>query len=427
MAVPPPLPHRVTFLAPILGLPQGAEHLERPAALLLFVTVFEHLVRHPSVSMTDPDDHQLVDGEERLVTIQHPDIDDLRNRAYGSQRRDELIWFELSLDPARPAPVKLKAERYDGRVREFVAIGQAPLGSQLANCIGQWLQATGQPPAPRPLEAFTIEDFLNATSCGFKALQSRTPDGGVELTIPARLQVPFFRFVYVAMNIYTWSDILQREPDNPWAIRDRFIDGLHNDGPTTRDPIRAAINSAPMFGKLHLSMFGDGVSDDERVNAFAMASLLIPGNGFALKDYGYALDNNARWPEASRYAERACRVTPLLLDAHQLAMDAYNICRYGTSLQTAEHHMGFVRHVVEREILAPDDPEVRHCRLRYADTLMRTGRLDGSHRGKGPGPPGPRGFLAQPEQSVGQLAYGPGDVCDPLRPRGPPSRRFLGE
>lgn len=376
MAVPAVLPHRVTLLAPLLALPQGAQHLEQPAALLLFITVFEHMLRHPSVSMTDPDDHRLVDNDERLLTIQHPDIDGIRGNEYGRARRDELIWFELSMDPARPAPVKLKTERYDGKTAEFVAMGQAPVGAQIANCIGQWLSSIGHPQPPRPMEPFTADDFLNAANCGYRALQSRTPDGGVDLTVPPKLQVPFFRFVYVTMNLYTWREILQLDPDNPWAIRDKFLDGIHNNGPTTRDPIRAAIKTGPMFGKLYLSMFGEGVSDDEQLNAFAMASVLIPGNGFALKDYGYSLNRAARWSEARRYGERACRATPLLLDAHMLTMDAYDTCRYGESMHTALHHMGFLDHLVEREVLEPGDPDLRHCRLRYADTLMRAGRLD---------------------------------------------------
>ena len=376
MAVPPILPHRVTFLAPRLTLPSNAVHLEQAAALLLFVTIFEHMLRHPSVSMTDPDDHRLVDGDDRLLTIDHPEIDEIRSTEFGGGRRDELIWLDISLDPSRPAPVRLHAERFDGLHGEFVAMGQAPLGSQIDNCIGQWLSAIGRPPPPRSLEPFSADDFLYAAGCGYGALQSRTPDGGVDLTIPARLQVPFFRFVYVTMNIYTWREILERDPDNPWAIRDMFLDGIHNDGPTTRDPIRGGIKTAPMFGKSYLSMFGEGVSTDDEVDAFAMASLLIPGNAFSLKDYGYTLDRVERWPDAARYAERACRSMPLMLSAHQLAMVAYDTCRYGELLRTAEHHIGFLEHLVEREAIETDDPDMRHCRLRYADTLMRAGRLD---------------------------------------------------
>jgi hypothetical protein len=54
--ISPELPHRVAFLAPLLTMPEGASELEQPSALLLFVTVFERLVRHPSVSVTDPDE-----------------------------------------------------------------------------------------------------------------------------------------------------------------------------------------------------------------------------------------------------------------------------------------------------------------------------------------------------------------------------------
>ena len=50
----------------------------------------------------------------------------------------------------------------------------------------------------------------------------------------------------------------------------------------------------------------------------SMASILIPGNSFALKDYGYALNGAQRWAEALRYADRATRRAPWMLEAHLL-------------------------------------------------------------------------------------------------------------
>jgi tetratricopeptide (TPR) repeat protein len=376
MSSPPPLPYRISFLAPRLALPAGAEHLEQASALLLFIALFEHLLRHPRVTVTDPDDHRLVDNEDRLITIDHPNIDAIRGGEYGEGRRDELLWIEASLDQARPMPTKLKVERYDGRTREFAAIGSGPLGAQIENCIQQWLAQTELPPSPTRLEPFGADDFLNAAACGFEAIRTRGQDGSINMTVPPRLQVPFFRFIYVTTNTYTYQQILQLEPDNPWAIRDQFLAGIHNDGPTSRDPIRAAIKTAPMFGKPYLSMFGDEVSDDEKLASFAMASVLIPGNAFALKDYGYTLDQVARWSEAGRYAERASRAAPLMMEAHMLAMDAYDTCRYGELLNTGMQHIGFLDHLIEQEVLDPGDPDVRHVRLRFADTLMRCGRFD---------------------------------------------------
>src|SRR5689334_9264790 len=98
MAGPPSVPHRIAFLAPSLVLPQGAEHLEQASALILFIALFEHLLRHPRVTVTDPDDHRLTDKDDRLITIDHPNIAEIRRAQYGEGRRDELLWFEVSLD-----------------------------------------------------------------------------------------------------------------------------------------------------------------------------------------------------------------------------------------------------------------------------------------------------------------------------------------
>jgi tetratricopeptide (TPR) repeat protein len=373
----PELPHRVGFLAPLLTLPEGsADGLERTAALLHFVTVFEHLVRHPSVSVTDPDDTRLTDREGRLLTAEHPALDAVRQRAFAHGRRDELVWFHASLDPARPAPVKLVAERPDGRRAEFSADPTAPLSAAIEACLSQWLEANGRPAAPRPLEAFDAGHFIDAATRALAAEKSRASDQGVALDPPARLGVPYLRLVYLLCEIYTFDEILELEADNPWAIRDRFLHGLHNDGPTTRDPIRAAIETAPMFGKLYLSMFGDDVTKDEQLRAFAMASILIPGNAFALKDYGYALDGAARWAEALRYAERACERAPWMLDAHLLALEVVDLCRYGRALIDSTRRIATLERLAEDGVVRSGDPDYLHCLLRHASQLMRAGRLE---------------------------------------------------
>src|SRR5258706_6497032 len=84
----------------------------------------------------------------------------------------------------------------------------------------------------------------------------------------------------------------------------------------------------------------------------------------------------ARWSEAARWGERACRVTPLLMEAHMLTIDTYDTCRYGESLRSASHHVAFCESLVERGAIEPGDPDMRHLYLRYADTLMRSGRFD---------------------------------------------------
>ncbi len=370
-----PLPHRVTFLAPRIHVAQNEAWLEQPAAMLMAIVLFEHFLRHPAVTVTDPDDFHVTDRDGALLGFGCAGMDDLRASHFGDGRRDELVAFELSLDPGRPLPTKLIVERYDGKVDEYVAMGNMPLAQQMGSCIEQWLRARSLPLPPRPLEPFDANAFRAVAHVFFETLRSRRPDGGFQLGRPHMLVVPYLRAVYVAFDRYTYAEILSVEPDNPWAIRDRFIDGLHNNGPTSREPIRHAIATAPMFGKLYLSMFGEDVKKDESLHAFAMASILIPGNFFALRDYGAKVYDAQRWDEGHRIVERACMSAPLALDCHIKAMEMYDMCRPGAALDNCEHHVGFLNHAEEKGAVQPGDPEGTHIRLRMSDSLMRAGRL----------------------------------------------------
>jgi hypothetical protein len=139
--------------------------------------------------------------------------------------------------------VKLVALRYDGEQREFVADAGTPLSAGIESCLSQWLVSIDKPP-PGQLEAFDARDFLDAAGRVLAAIRARDAREDVTLNVPVRLSVPYLRTVCIACNFYTYDEILRIEPDNPWAIRDRFLHGLHQGGPTTRDPIRAAIQTA---------------------------------------------------------------------------------------------------------------------------------------------------------------------------------------
>src|SRR5437868_5245512 len=94
----PDLPHRITFVAPKLTLAGGDAPLESVSAIVLAVALFEHLLRHPTVTVTDPDDLRLTDPDERLLTVDHPEFAALKQTEFEDGRRDELLWFEISLD-----------------------------------------------------------------------------------------------------------------------------------------------------------------------------------------------------------------------------------------------------------------------------------------------------------------------------------------
>ncbi len=61
-----PWPHRVSFVAPVLRLSRTDEPLAVLAAGFLAVLLFENLVRHPVLGLTDVDDTDLDDDGKLL-------------------------------------------------------------------------------------------------------------------------------------------------------------------------------------------------------------------------------------------------------------------------------------------------------------------------------------------------------------------------
>jgi hypothetical protein len=100
---PLPYPHRIAFLAPTLTLPDDGAGLSY--AKILGALLADHLVRHPVVSVLDYDDQVLSDSGDRLHDLRHPDIEATIDSLFRLARREEVLWFELSLrEPAPAAP-----------------------------------------------------------------------------------------------------------------------------------------------------------------------------------------------------------------------------------------------------------------------------------------------------------------------------------
>src|SRR5262249_32631241 len=96
-----PWPHRVTFLAPVLRLSRTDE----PVAILpggfLATALFRPLCRPPVVATTDSDDIDLADGT-KLLNADPPRFGQTVGADLYGNRRDEVLWLELHLDPAAP-------------------------------------------------------------------------------------------------------------------------------------------------------------------------------------------------------------------------------------------------------------------------------------------------------------------------------------
>src|SRR6185503_5412146 len=155
--------HRATFLATALTSAAAQEVLAPYVARLLSVIVFDQLVRHPVVTLGDHDDGRLLDA-------QHPQIEDSIDWFFRVSRRHEVLWFELSVDPARPSVPVLRSRRPHGDARvadqigasggEWSASAGQVLSQQLGQCLAQWLQARRLPPVG-PLAVFTVDDLCS--------------------------------------------------------------------------------------------------------------------------------------------------------------------------------------------------------------------------------------------------------------------------
>ncbi|MEO7733964.1 MAG: hypothetical protein ABIY55_23575, partial [Kofleriaceae bacterium] len=195
---PLPYPHRATFLASTLTVPAEQDALVPYIARLVSVIVFDHLVRHPVVTLGDHDDERLIDDNGRLLDARHPQIEDSIDWFFRVSRRHEVLWFELGFDRARLEPPVLRSRRPNQAAEAWGSRPTLVMSQQLDQCLAQWLAARRLPPVA-PLPPFELDDL--------RSLAERlvTADDllvqGRELGIvprsltqpPPRLPVPFLR------------------------------------------------------------------------------------------------------------------------------------------------------------------------------------------------------------------------------------------
>ena len=158
--MPLPYPHRATFLASTLVVP--LEHAGMTAFLsrLLSLTVFDHFLHHPIVTLGD-DDERLADADGGLLDAHHPQLEDNIDSLFRVGRRHEVLWFEVSVDRARPQATLLRARLPNGTTDEWTSSPDLPLSQQLSQCLVQWLK-TRRLPMIASLIDFTVEDLRSA-------------------------------------------------------------------------------------------------------------------------------------------------------------------------------------------------------------------------------------------------------------------------
>ncbi len=319
---PLPYPHRVSFLAAALALPTPLEHLALLSAKLLGALVFDHLVRHPMVSVGDFDDERLTDDQDRLVDARHAGAEEAIDWFLRVGRRQEVLWLDVSLDPQRAAPVRLRSRRAAGPIDEWVAPGGA-LTDQVGAVIDQWLDARRLPRAGM-LPAFTRDDLVNTAQQLHRALDAARDTKAIppELaTAPARLGVAFYRVLADMTEVDgDWDrKILALDPTHVVARRNLYLASIADKG--DRRAILPLIAEARMYAKPHLSVFGDAFAADRPIEGMGLhhqgvAAMLAPANAWACHNYSIQLDAAYRREESYRWCDRATIAAPELDTAH---------------------------------------------------------------------------------------------------------------
>src|SRR6266568_668954 len=322
---PLPRPHRVTFLPPIMTLVQG-EPRGRVFAELLSHVVFGHLASHPVVAMTEPDDRVFVDGNGFPLDANHPELGNLLAWEFGTARRDEVLWLELTLVPGASAMPRLHSRGADGSGGVHIG-GGGTFGGGLAGALAAWLAARFLPPGPE-LEPFAAAD-VRATVDWIDRMLAQLHDVDRDATILTSppidaIAVAALRTVAQLAPAAAGADlvaeidgmILESDDDDPIAARNGIVRRMLGDLASTRGDARRLCAAAPQRGKSHMLLYGEDLGVDDEVRHQSIAATLLPENPSALHNYAAALLRAGRPEESRRAAARALAVAPRYVSAH---------------------------------------------------------------------------------------------------------------
>jgi hypothetical protein len=388
--MPVPYPHRATFLASTLIVPLQQSATTAYLARLLSVIVFDHFVRHPVVTLGD-DDERMVDDDGRLLDASHPQVEDTVDWLFRIARRHEVLWFELSVDRSRPHAPVLRSRLPSAKIDGWASSPELALSQQLGQCIAQWLAAR-RLPAVRPLPDFTLDDLRAAGERLAKAgmmLSLRSPDDLTQLPpsllspLP-KLAIPYLRVlaeISGAAARMLDPKILELDPAHPVARRNHYVTRLMT-GQGERRDILPLVAEAPMYGKPHLSVWGDPFSTDRPfenmgVRHQGIAASLMPANPYACHNYSVQLAAVGRREESYRWADRATVASPEFGAAHlDCVRRLRHVGRPGQAFAEAQYRC---REILDRaaagKLPANDTHAPLHAGLLIAFAHLDVGRL----------------------------------------------------
>ena len=386
---PLPYPHRATFLASTLSVPAELEVAKPYLARLLSLILFDHLVRHPVVTLGDHDDERLTDAEGRLLDARHPQAEDSIDWFFRVSRRHEVLWFELSFAPSRPAAAILRSRRPVGPVEEWHSRRELALSQQLGQCLAQWLSSR-RLPLTAALADFTLDD-LRVAAERLARIDAQVHQGKTLAQLPAalvqpppRLAIPFLRVLAeLARDDERTLDaaILELDPSHPVARRNRYVASLLA-GETDRRAILPVVADAPMFAKPHLSIWGEPFAADRPLENMGVrhqgiAASLMPANPYACHNYSLQLADEGRREESYRWADRATVAAPQMGAAHlDCVRRLRQVGRPGQAFAEAQYrHREILDRAASGKLSANDWQAPHHAALLIAFAHLDIGRI----------------------------------------------------
>jgi tetratricopeptide (TPR) repeat protein len=386
--MPLPYPHRATFLASTLVVPLEQAGATAFLSRLLSLTIFDHFLRHPIVTLGD-DDERIADADGRLLDASHPQIEDSIDWLFRISRRHEVMWFEISVDRARPQATLLHSRLPNGITDEWTSSPDFPLSQQLSQCLVQWLKAR-RLPMVASLSDFSTDD-LRAAADKLKKANAMLSLRDAYTQLPPtlfsplpRLAVPYLRVLAeVAGNAARTVDpkILEIEPGHPVARRNVYVTNLVQ-GTIDRREILPLVAEAPMYGKPHLSIWGEPFALDRPLENMGVrhqgiAASLMPANPYACHNYSLQLADVGRREESYRWADRATVAGPDFGAAHlDCVRRLRQVGRPGQAFAEAQYRC---REILDRAAagkLPPNDWQApHHAALLIAFVHLDIGRL----------------------------------------------------
>ncbi|HEY5952413.1 MAG TPA: hypothetical protein VIV40_43240 [Kofleriaceae bacterium] len=385
--MPLPYPHRATFLASTLVVPLKDAAATPYLARLLSLIVFDHFLRHPVVTLGD-DDERFGDDQGRLLDANHPQVEDTIEWLFRIARRHEVLWFEVSIDRARPQATLLRARLPNGLNDEWTSSADLTLSQQIGQCLGQWLAAR-RLPLVSSLPQFTVEDVRIAGDRLVRAAQMLSLRSDYTtlppqlLEPPQKLSIPYLRVLAeVAGGAGRTLDpvILELDPTHPVARRNAYVTALMR-GVADRRDILPLVYEAPMYGKPHLSIwgepFGDRPIENMGVRHQGIAASLMPGNPYACHNYSLQLAEHGRREESYRWADRATVAAPDFGAAHlDCVRRLRQVGRPGQAFAEAQYRC---REILDRasagKLPANDWQAPHHASLLIAFAHLDVGRI----------------------------------------------------